>query len=68
MDSTSRSLTRRMVIMGRPRRYTAKDDHVLVEQVRSKGIRQFSVNRTTLEDVYLALTGDEVTDGYSDAG
>ena len=44
-----------------------KDDHALVEQVRAKGIRQFSVNRTTLEDVYLALTGDEVTDGYSDS-
>ena len=37
-----------------------KDDHALVEQVRAMGIRQFSVNRTTLEDVYLALTGDEV--------
>lgn len=43
-----------------------KDDHVLVEQVRAMGIRQFSVNRTTLEDVYLELTGDEVSDGDSD--
>ena len=40
-----------------------KDDHALVEQVRAMGIRQFSVNRTTLEDVYLALTGDEVERG-----
>ena len=40
-----------------------KDDHALVEQVRAMGIRQFSVNRTTLEDVYLALTGDEGNDG-----
>ena len=44
-----------------------KDDHDLVEQVRARGIRQFSVGRTTLEDVYLALTGDEVTDGDSNA-
>ncbi len=40
-----------------------KDDRVLVEEVRAMGIRQFSVNRTTLEDVYLALTDDEFTDG-----
>lgn len=40
-----------------------KDDHDLVERVREQGIRQFSVGRTTLEDVYLALTGDEVERG-----
>ena len=45
-----------------------KDDHALVEQVRARGIRQFSVNRTTLEDVYLALTGDEVMNGDSTGG
>ena len=33
-----------------------KDDHDLVEQARARGIRQYSVGRTTLEDVYLALT------------
>ena len=40
-----------------------KDDHDLVERVRAQGIRQFSVGRTTLEDVYLALTGDEGSNG-----
>ena len=42
-----------------------KDDHDLVERVRAMGIRQFSVGRTTLEDVYLALTGEEAADGGS---
>ena len=42
-----------------------KDDHDLVERVRVMGIRQFSVGRTTLEDVYLALTGEEAADGGS---
>ena len=40
-----------------------KDDHDLVERVRALDVRQFSVGRTTLEDVYLALTGDEESDG-----
>ena len=40
-----------------------KDDRELVERVRARGVRQFSVGRTTLEDVYLALTGDEVERG-----
>ena len=40
-----------------------RDDHDLVERVRAMGVRQFSVGRTTLEDVYLALTGDEVMNG-----
>ena len=40
-----------------------KDDHDLVERVRAMDVRQFSVGRTTLEDVYLALTGDEGNDG-----
>lgn len=40
-----------------------KDDHDLVERVRAQGIRQFSVGKTTLEDVYLALTGNEAADG-----
>ena len=42
-----------------------KDDHDLVERVRAMGIRQFSVGRTTLEDVYLALTGEEAERGDS---
>lgn len=32
------------------------DDRELVDRVRQMGIRQYSVGRTTLEDVYLALT------------
>ena len=35
-----------------------KDDRELVARVQSRGISQFSVARTNLEDVYLALTGD----------
>ena len=37
------------------------DDRALVEQVQTRGIRQFSVSKTTLEDVYLGLTKDENT-------
>jgi ABC-2 type transport system ATP-binding protein len=41
-----------------------KDDQELVNRVQSMGIQQFSVSRTNLEDVYLALTGDkEALDG-----
>ena len=43
-----------------------KDDRELVERVRDMGIRQFSVSRTTLEDVYLALTNGENPDGSTD--
>ena len=35
------------------------DDAALVEQARALGIHQYSLSRTNLEDVYLALTGDE---------
>ena len=45
---------------GTPNTIYGKDDRELIERVRHMGIRQFSVGRTTLEDVYLALThGDE---------
>ena len=41
-----------------------RDDQELVSRVQSMGIQQFSVSRTNLEDVYLALTGDkEALDG-----
>ena len=43
-----------------------KDDRELVERVRDMGIRQFSVSRTTLEDVYLALTNGENPDDSTD--
>ena len=32
------------------------DDRTLVQQVQAQGIRQYTVSRTTLEDVYLSLT------------
>ena len=35
------------------------DDASLVRQVQADGIREYSVSRTTLEDVYLGLTGGE---------
>lgn len=40
-----------------------KSDTELVEQVQAQGVRQFSVARTSLEDVYLALTDEEETSG-----
>ena len=43
-----------------------KSDQELVEQVQAKGIRQFSVARTSLEDVYLALTNEEEPIGDAD--
>ena len=45
-----------------------KSDQELVEQVQSQGIRQFSVARTSLEDVYLALTDGEEPIGDADQG
>lgn len=36
-----------------------KDDLELVDRVRALGVRQFSVAPTNLEDIYLALTGEE---------
>ena len=41
------------------------DDRELVDRVRQMGVRQYSVGRTTLEDVYLALTGGEGHYGQS---
>ena len=35
------------------------DDASLVRQAQSKGIREYAISRTTLEDVYLGLTGGE---------
>lgn len=40
------------------------DDQELISRVRGMGIQQFSVGRTTLEDVYLAMTGG--MDGFDD--
>jgi ABC-2 type transport system ATP-binding protein len=40
------------------------DDRELVSRVREMGFQQFSVARTTLEDVYLALTGG--MEGFDD--
>ncbi|MBC8281710.1 MAG: ABC transporter ATP-binding protein [Chloroflexi bacterium] len=43
------------------------DDQELIAQVNGLGIQQFAVSRTTLEDIYLALTGglDEFDDWSS---
>ena len=35
------------------------DNDELVSRVRSMGIEQFAVSQTNLEDIFLALTGDE---------
>ena len=35
------------------------NDRELVERVRSKGVEQFAIARTNLEDIYLALTGEK---------
>ena len=35
------------------------DDRTLVQQVQAQGIRQYTVARTTLEDVYLSLTREQ---------
>ncbi len=51
----------------KPHTVYGRDDGELLERVRAQGIRQFSVARTSLEDVYLALTNEEGTDGDSDA-
>ena len=43
------------------------DDRTLVAQVQSRGIRQYSVSKTTLEDVYLGLTRDKGESNGSEA-
>ena len=43
------------------------DDRTLVEQVQGRGIRQYSVSKTTLEDVYLGLTRKGSASPGSDA-
>ena len=43
----------------RTRTVYGADDRSLVRQAQSDGIREYSVSRTTLEDVYLGLTGRE---------
>jgi ABC-2 type transport system ATP-binding protein len=45
-----------------------KSDTELVEQVQAQGVRQFSVARTSLEDVYLALTDEEEPSGDTHQG
>ena len=43
-----------------------KSDQEHVEQVQAKGIRQFNAARTSLEDLYLALTNEEEPIGDAD--
>ena len=40
------------------------NDQTLIAQVNAEGIQQFTVSRTTLEDMYLALTGE--LEGFDD--
>lgn len=42
------------------------DDRALVQQVQAQGIRQYTVARTTLEDVYLSLTGEREKPNHGD--
>lgn len=42
-------------------------DQELVAQVQAKGIRQYAVSRTTLEDVYLGLTRNRRNEGEDEA-
>ncbi len=44
---------------GRTETIYGSDDKALVDQVRARGIDEFSVSRTTLEDVYLKMTSEE---------
>ena len=44
---------------GRTETIYGSDDKVLVAQVQASGVQQFSVSRTTLEDVYLRLTAGD---------
>ena len=44
--------------LGEPVTLYGSDDQELVQQVQSMGLRHFSVGKTTLEDVFLAMTGD----------
>ena len=52
----------------RARTIYGSDDRVLVERVRNMGVRQFSVSRATLEDVYLAMTGEDLSKDDSGRG
>ena len=52
---------------GATRTLYGADDRDLTERVRALGVRQFSLSRATLEDVYLALTSN-AGGGISDEG
>jgi len=40
------------------------NDQQLIAQARNKGVQQYAVSRTSLEDIYLAMTGD--IEGFDD--
>ena len=50
----------------RTRTVYGADDRSLVRQAESNGIREYSISRTTLENVYLGLTGGEGRIGDGD--
>lgn len=49
-------------VEGEPRTIYGGASHELSEQLRNKGVEEFSISRTNLEDVYLALTGEGIPD------
>ena len=50
---------------GEPRTVYGGTSWELSERLRDRGIEEFSISRANLEDVYLALTGEGITDDAS---
>ena len=49
-------------VEGEPRTIYGGTSHELSEQLKNRSVEEFSVSRTNLEDVYLALTGEGIPD------
>ena len=49
-------------VEGEPRTIYGGTSHELSERLRNRGVEEFSISRTSLEDVYLALTGEGIPD------
>ena len=52
-------------VEGEPHTIYGGTSHELSEQLRSRRVEEFSISRTNLEDVYLALTGEGISDETS---
>ena len=48
-----------------PRTIYGGTSHELSERLRTQGVEEFTISRANLEDVYLALTGEGITDETS---